>query len=50
MQRYIANRLLTMIASLLGVTIIVFLTIRLVPGSVIELMVQERGTGAGGGQ
>ncbi|MBI4757690.1 MAG: ABC transporter permease [Chloroflexi bacterium] len=38
MQRYIANRLLTMIASLLGVTIIVFLLIRLIPGTIVEQM------------
>ncbi len=38
MQRYIANRLLTMIVSLLGVTIIVFLLIRLIPGTIVEQM------------
>ncbi|MBM3134876.1 MAG: ABC transporter permease [Chloroflexi bacterium] len=38
MQKYIANRLLAMIVSLFGVTIIVFLFIRLIPGTIVEQM------------
>jgi peptide/nickel transport system permease protein len=38
MQRYIANRLIAMLFTLIGVTIVVFLMIRLVPGTVVELM------------
>ncbi|NIN68503.1 MAG: glutathione ABC transporter permease GsiC, partial [Anaerolineae bacterium] len=38
MQRYIANRLIAMLVTLIGVTIVVFLMIRLVPGTIVELM------------
>ncbi len=38
MQRYIANRLIAMLITLIGVTIVVFLMIRLVPGTIVELM------------
>ena len=38
MQRYVINRLLAMIVTLLGVTVIVFLLIRLIPGTIVELM------------
>lgn len=38
MQRYILNRLLAMLVTLIGVTIIVFLLIRLIPGTIVELM------------
>ncbi|GAB4534727.1 MAG: ABC transporter permease [Anaerolineae bacterium] len=38
MQRYIANRLVAMLITLIGVTIIVFLMIRLIPGTIVELM------------
>ncbi|MEW6232186.1 MAG: ABC transporter permease [Chloroflexota bacterium] len=38
MSKYLANRLLAMVVSLLGVTIIVFLLIRLIPGTIVEQM------------
>jgi peptide/nickel transport system permease protein len=38
MHRYIINRSLAMLVTLLGVTIIVFLLIRLIPGTIVELM------------
>jgi peptide/nickel transport system permease protein len=38
MQRYIARRLLLMIPTLFGVTFIVFILVRSVPGSVIDLL------------
>ena len=41
MRGYIARRLLLMIPTLLLVTMIVFATIRLIPGTVIDLMVSE---------
>jgi len=50
MRTYIIRRLLLMIPTLLLVTIVVFLTVRLVPGSVIDIMVSERGAGTAGGE
>lgn len=41
MQTYIARRLLLIIPTLVLVTIIVFGSMRLIPGNVVELMVQE---------
>lgn len=38
MQRYIVNRLLATLITLFGVTIIVFLLVRLIPGTIVELM------------
>jgi peptide/nickel transport system permease protein len=38
MTKYVINRLLTMIVSLFGVTIIVFLLVRLIPGTIVEQM------------
>lgn len=38
MQRYIIRRLLATVVTLFGVTIMVFLMIRLIPGTVVELM------------
>lgn len=38
MTKYLINRLLTMAVSLFGVTIIVFLLIRLIPGTIVEQM------------
>ena len=49
MRAYIVRRLLLIVPTLLLVTIIVFLTIRLIPGSAIELMLRQYGAGAGGG-
>jgi len=40
MRAYIIRRLLLTIPTLLIVTIIVFLTVRLIPGDVIDLMLQ----------
>src|SRR5512135_687924 len=38
MTKYLINRLLAMIVSLAGVTVIVFLLIRLIPGTIVEQM------------
>jgi peptide/nickel transport system permease protein len=38
MQKYIANRLLSTLVTLFGVSIIVFLLVRLIPGTIVELM------------
>ena len=38
MQRYIVNRLLSTTVTLFGVSIIVFLLVRLIPGTIVELM------------
>ena len=38
MAKYLVNRLLAMIVSLFGVTILVFLMIRLIPGTIVEMM------------
>jgi peptide/nickel transport system permease protein len=45
MQRYIARRLLLMIPTLLGVTFIVFVMVRSVPGDVVDLLLGEYGAG-----
>ncbi len=39
MQRYILRRLLTLIPSLLGISIVVFLVMRLIPGDTISAMI-----------
>jgi len=44
MRAYIIRRLLLIIPTLLLVTIIVFLSVRFIPGSVIDLMVSEMAT------
>jgi len=38
MHRYIINRILAMLVTLVGVTIIVFLLVRLIPGTIVEIM------------
>jgi peptide/nickel transport system permease protein len=38
LAKYLVNRLLAMIVSLFGVTILVFLMIRLIPGTIVEMM------------
>ena len=38
MHRYIINRLLSTIITVFGVTIIIFLLVRLIPGTIVELM------------
>jgi peptide/nickel transport system permease protein len=45
MQRYIARRLLLMIPTLLGVTFVVFIMVRAVPGDVIDQILGEYGAG-----
>jgi len=45
MQRYIARRLLLMIPTLLGVTFIVFVMVRAVPGDVIDQILGDFGAG-----
>lgn len=44
MQRYIARRLLQLVPVLLGVSILVFLMIHLVPGDPAQVMLQEYGS------
>ena len=48
MRAYIIRRLLLIIPTLLIVSIIVFLTIRLIPGDIVEVIVNEMGAAAGG--
>ena len=45
MQRYIARRLLLMLPTLLGVTFVVFLMVRAVPGDVIDQILGDYGAG-----
>lgn len=45
MQRYIARRLLLMVPTLLGVTFVVFLMVRAVPGDVIDQILGDYGAG-----
>lgn len=45
MQRYIARRLLLMIPTLLGVTFVVFIMVRAVPGDVIDQILGDYGAG-----
>ena len=45
MQRYIARRLLLMIPTLLGVTFVVFIMVRSVPGDVIDQILGDFGAG-----
>src|SRR6202795_963500 len=44
MRRYIANRLLLMIPTLLGVAALVFLLLRVLPGDIVELKYAGSGT------
>ncbi|MDA0365009.1 MAG: ABC transporter permease [Chloroflexi bacterium] len=43
MQRYILQRLLLMIPTLVGVTMVVFLMVRLIPGDIVSLMAGDFG-------
>lgn len=45
MKAYITRRLLLIIPTLLVVSMMVFISIRLIPGSVIDIMVAQRGAG-----
>jgi peptide/nickel transport system permease protein len=47
MKAYIFRRLLLTVPTLLAVTIAVFMTVRIIPGSAIDLMIAEM-MGAGG--
>jgi len=49
MRAYIIRRLLLIVPTLLTVTIAVFLTVRFIPGSAIDLLVAEAQGGGGGG-
>jgi len=44
MQRYFARRVVLMLPTLLGLTIVVFMAVRLMPGDVIDQLVGESGT------
>ena len=46
MSSYIIRRLLLIIPSLVLVTLIAFIIVRLIPGSIIDMMVAEIGEGA----
>jgi len=50
MRAYIIRRLLLIIPTLLLVSLIIFFTVRFIPGDVIELMVQEAGAEAMGSE
>ena len=50
MRSYVIRRLLLIIPTLLLVSILVFLTVRFIPGSVIDLMVAEMSQEASLGQ
>jgi peptide/nickel transport system permease protein len=45
MQKYIARRLLLMIPTLMGVTIILFIMLRTMPGSIVDLIAGDFGVG-----
>ena len=47
MQAYIIRRLLLIIPTMFLVTVIVFLLVRLIPGNVIDIMLQEMTSGVG---
>ncbi len=49
MRAYLIRRLLLIVPTLLTVTIAVFMTVRIIPGSTIDLMVAEMQSGGGGG-
>ena len=50
MRAYVIRRLLLIVPTLFLVTILVFLTVRFIPGSVIDLMVAEMSMEASLGQ
>jgi ABC-type dipeptide/oligopeptide/nickel transport system permease component len=47
MQAYIARRLLALIPTLLFASIIVFVTVRLIPGDIIDMMLSQNDVSAG---
>ncbi|MDP2918603.1 MAG: ABC transporter permease [Dehalococcoidia bacterium] len=50
MRNYIIRRILLIIPTLFLVSLVVFLSVRLIPGKVVELMAMEHPTGAAGNQ
>ena len=46
MQAYIVRRLLALIPTLIFASIIVFITVRLIPGNIIDLMLSQNDVGA----
>jgi len=50
MRQYLIRRILLMIPTLFLVSVVVFLTIRLIPGDVIQLMAIEMGQSTQGEQ
>ncbi len=48
MRAYVIRRLLLLIPTLFLITIAVFLTVRFIPGSVIDMMIAQMGSSAGG--
>ena len=49
MRAYVVRRLMLVVPTLLAVTIAVFMTVRIIPGSTIDLMISEMMTGGGNG-
>jgi peptide/nickel transport system permease protein len=49
MRAYVIRRLALIVPTLLAVTIAVFLTVRFIPGSVVDLMAAEMLSDGGGG-
>ncbi len=49
MRAYVIRRLSLMVPTLLAVTIAVFLTVRFIPGSVVDIMAAEMLADGGGG-
>ena len=47
MQAYIARRLLALIPTLLFASIIVFVTVRLIPGDILDMMLSQNDVSAG---
>ena len=47
MQAYILRRLLALIPTLIFASIIVFVTVRLIPGDVIDMMLSQNDVSAG---
>ena len=47
MTAYIIRRLLLIIPTIILVTIIIFFTIRLIPGSILDLMIAQQSTAGG---
>ena len=48
MRAYLIRRVLLLIPTLFLVTVAVFLTVRFIPGSVIDMMINQMGSNSGG--